>query len=195
MKSLPSATASMWVASATAAPPLEPPADFVASNALRVTPNTSLKVCEPRPNSGVLVLPTTMQPAAFMRVTMSASWAGRLSARSGEPSVVGMPCVSAASLIACGMPCIQPRFSPRERGVAGIGLAQETDLVLEADDGIDAGVHRGDAIEVRTHHVAARSFAGVESTRERVGVEVGEVHGCRVLARAEHHLPRDGRAH
>ena len=61
MKSLPSATCSMCVASATAAPPLLPPADRLRSNALRVTPNTSLNVCEPRPNSGVLVLPTTMR--------------------------------------------------------------------------------------------------------------------------------------
>ncbi len=38
MKSLPSATASMRVASATAAPPELPPADFVASKALTVVP-------------------------------------------------------------------------------------------------------------------------------------------------------------
>jgi hypothetical protein len=113
MKSLPSATGSMCVASATAAPPLLPPADFVRSNALRVTPKTSLNVCEPRPNSGVLVLPTTMQPAAFIRSTISASWSGTWSASSGEPSVLGIPFVSAASLIACGMPCIQPRLWPR----------------------------------------------------------------------------------
>jgi hypothetical protein len=42
MKSLPSATGSMCVASATAAPPLLPPADFVGSKALRVVPKTAL---------------------------------------------------------------------------------------------------------------------------------------------------------
>ena len=73
IESLPSATGSMRVASATAAPPLLPPAERVGSKALRVAPNTSLKVCEPRPNSGVLVLPMTMQPAAFIRCTSSES--------------------------------------------------------------------------------------------------------------------------
>ena len=95
MKSLPSATGSMRVASATAAPPLLPPADLVGSKALRVAPKTSLKVCEPRPNSGVLVLPMTMQPAAFIRSTMSASWSGTRSASSGEPSVRADALVSA----------------------------------------------------------------------------------------------------
>jgi hypothetical protein len=42
MKSLPSATGTMPSASATAAPPLLPPADSAGSHALRVRPNTSL---------------------------------------------------------------------------------------------------------------------------------------------------------
>ncbi len=55
--SLPSAIGSMPQASATAAPPLLPPQVLVRSQGLRVAPNTALKVCEPAPNSGVLVLP------------------------------------------------------------------------------------------------------------------------------------------
>ena len=180
MKSLPSATGSMCVASATAAPPLLPPADFVRSNALRVTPNTSLKVCEPRPNSGVLVLPTTMQPAAFIRSTISASWSGTWSASSGEPSVLGIPFVSAASLIACGMPCIQPMaFAARERRVARVGLAQQVGFVLQADDRVDLRVDGGDAIERRAHDLAARHLLGVDRARERVGVEVGDRSSAR----------------
>ena len=76
----------------------------VGSKALRVAPNTSLKVCEPRPNSGVLVLPMTMQPAAFMRCTISESAAGTKSLNSGEPEVLRMPAVGTMSLIACGRP-------------------------------------------------------------------------------------------
>ena len=67
MKSLPSATGSMRVASATAAPPLLPPDAAAGPRRCAVAPNSSLNVCEPRPNSGTLVLPMTMQPAAFMR--------------------------------------------------------------------------------------------------------------------------------
>ena len=82
----------MFVASATAAPPLLPPAVRVRSNGLRVMPNTSLNVCEPRPNSGTLVLPITMQPAAFMRATITESKSGTKCSSNREPIVIGTPC-------------------------------------------------------------------------------------------------------
>jgi len=66
----------MPVASATAAPPLEPPHVSARFQGLRVAPNTALNVLPPAPNSGVLVLPTTMAPEAFNRATVSASSAG-----------------------------------------------------------------------------------------------------------------------
>ena len=113
MKSDPSATGSSRRASAAPAPPLLPPADLVASYALPVAPNTSLKVCEPRPNSGVFVLPITMQPAPFMRAAISPSSCATKCCISGEPSVVGKPAALDKSLMACGMPCIHPREAPR----------------------------------------------------------------------------------
>jgi hypothetical protein len=63
-RSLPSAMGSIRLARAAAAPPLLPPADFDRSHGFRVTPNTSLNVYEPVPNSGVLVLPMMIAPAA-----------------------------------------------------------------------------------------------------------------------------------
>ena len=113
IKSLPSATLSMRVASATAAPPELPPADLVGSNALHVAPNTSLNVCEPSPNSGTLVLPMTMQPAAFMRCTIKPSSLGTKFFNNGLPLVEAIPAVGAMSLIAIGTPCSQPFDSPR----------------------------------------------------------------------------------
>ena len=80
MKSDPSAMGNMRWAKATAAPPLLPPALFDGSHALQVAPKTSLKVCEPKPNSGVLVLPMKIQPASRIRVTI------RLSRVAGEGS-------------------------------------------------------------------------------------------------------------
>ena len=71
--SLPPASGTRPHASATAAPPLEPPHVFVRSYGFSVRPKTSLKVCEPAPNSGVLVLPKVMAPAARSRSTSSAS--------------------------------------------------------------------------------------------------------------------------
>src|SRR5690606_36024514 len=65
----PSASGTMRQASAAAAPPLLPPALFDRSYGLRVAPNTSFTVWEPVPNSGVLVLPIVMPPAALIRRT------------------------------------------------------------------------------------------------------------------------------
>ena len=109
MKSDPSATGSRRWASATAAPPLEPPALTMVSQALGVAPNKVLKVCEPRPSSGILVLPITMQPAAFMRSVMMLSLRGMLPASTRLPMVLGKPSALPVSLMACGMPCSQPR--------------------------------------------------------------------------------------
>ena len=100
IKSEPSATGNMRCASATAAPPLLPPAVLEGSQALRVAPNTSLKVCDPKPNSGVLVLPIMMQPAARMRAAIRASLPAGVRGVSGEPWLVRKPCTSNKSLTA-----------------------------------------------------------------------------------------------
>src|SRR5581483_399065 len=74
--SLPSAKGTIPQASATAPPPVLPPQVLVKSYGLRVGPNTGLNVCEPRPNSGTLVLPITMAPACFSRWTTRQSKSG-----------------------------------------------------------------------------------------------------------------------
>src|SRR5476649_688323 len=84
-KSVPCASGAIPVATATADPPEEPAGLSAGFQGLRVTPNTSLNVLAPAPNSGVLVLPSTMAPAAFRRRTTSASSVGTLSLNSGEP--------------------------------------------------------------------------------------------------------------
>src|SRR5215831_1510841 len=75
----PLATGARPQASATAAPPEDPPHVFVRSYGLRVAPNTVLKVCEPEPNSGVLVLPIRIAPARRIRSTRRSSSVGMLS--------------------------------------------------------------------------------------------------------------------
>ena len=83
--SLPSAMGIMRAAKATAAPPLLPPQVLAGSYGFRLAPKTRLKVCEPAPNSGVLVLPTVSAPAVRMRATIRASSAGTWSANRGDP--------------------------------------------------------------------------------------------------------------
>ena len=109
---MPSASDTIPVASATAAPPLLPPQVFVSSQGLRVGPKTALKVWEPAPNSGVFVLPMVMAPAARSRSTISASSPGTWSAKMGDPNVVRMPRVRVRSLWATGSPWSGPSGSP-----------------------------------------------------------------------------------
>jgi hypothetical protein len=66
-------------ATETAAPPLLPPHVFVTSYGFFVGPKIGLNVCDPAPNSGVLVLPMMMAPADVRRSTRSASSVGMLS--------------------------------------------------------------------------------------------------------------------
>ena len=75
-RSEPWAIGPMPVATATAAPPLEPPQVSAGFHGLRVAPNTALNVLPPAPNSGVLVLPTTIAPAALSRSTTRSSLSG-----------------------------------------------------------------------------------------------------------------------
>ena len=72
----PSANGIIPVATAAAAPPLLPPGVSRVSYGLRVAPNTGLNVCDPAPNSGVLVLPITTAPARLSSATCGASQAG-----------------------------------------------------------------------------------------------------------------------
>src|SRR5579863_3655146 len=96
--SLPSAIGTIPHARLTAAPPLLPPRVFVRSQGFLVAPNTALKVCDPAPNSGVLLLPRQIAPALLIRSTMMASRFGTLPLKIGEPKVVRIPAVSNRSL-------------------------------------------------------------------------------------------------
>src|SRR2546422_1065757 len=90
----------MPVASATAAPPLDPPHVSAGFQGFRVTPKIALKVFPPAANSGVLVLPTTTAPAALRRSTISASSAGPRCAELFDPPVVRRPVGGGTSSLA-----------------------------------------------------------------------------------------------
>src|SRR5712664_2081288 len=71
--SLPTPPAEHPAAIAAASPPLEPPALRDKSQGLLVLPLTRLSVSYAIKNSGVLVLPITIAPAACSRATSTAS--------------------------------------------------------------------------------------------------------------------------
>ena len=82
----PVASGTMPAASAAAAPPDDPPGPLDVSNGFSEGPKMALVVFPIQPNSGVLVLPTTTQPAARMRATKgSSAVAGGSSAWSADP--------------------------------------------------------------------------------------------------------------
>ena len=61
-KSVPCASGTMPVATATAEPPDEPAGLSAGFHGLRVGPNSALLVLAPQANSGVLVFASTMAP-------------------------------------------------------------------------------------------------------------------------------------
>jgi len=85
----PVASGTMPAARAAADPPDDPPGPLDGSNGFMEGPKTALVVFPIQPNSGVLVLPTTTQPAALMRATKgSSAVAGGSSACNADPWVV-----------------------------------------------------------------------------------------------------------
>ena len=107
----PCAIAVMPAATATAAPPLEPPGVRAGSHGLRAGPVTRFSVVPLWPCSGVLVLPTMMPPAARTRSVHMALDAAIPSSTS-EPCDNLKPSTASRSLIGTGMPCRGPRSRP-----------------------------------------------------------------------------------
>ena len=61
---------------AAAAPPLDPPAVIAGFHGLPVIPVSRLSVTPSMPNSGVVVLPIRIAPAAFIRAQAAESSSG-----------------------------------------------------------------------------------------------------------------------
>src|SRR5512137_167016 len=102
--SVPTASGAKPAATAAAAPPLDPPGDLVGSQGFRLTPVSGESVVPFHPNSGVVVLPTMIPPAAFSRSTTGASSVGMLSAKMRDPNPVRTPRVITRSLTENGTP-------------------------------------------------------------------------------------------
>src|SRR5471030_1978640 len=100
------------LATAQAAPPLDPAHERCALHALRVLPYSGASVNALWPYSGVVVLPTRIAPAAFRRAIAAASAFGTFSAKMRDPYVVRTPSVSIRSLAVNGMPSRRRSDSP-----------------------------------------------------------------------------------
>src|SRR5699024_6294369 len=90
--SVPTDSAPMPVATATALPPLEPPGGKAGSYGFRVIPNRGLSVTAFQPSSGVVVLPSNTTPFSRNRaVTGLSSRQGWARETPAEPRSVGHP--------------------------------------------------------------------------------------------------------
>src|SRR6266516_3738071 len=107
------AIAAIPAAIATADPPEDPPHVRSRFHGLRVGPNNRFDVNPSAANSGRLVLPTTMAPAARSRATTSASLraAGAI-ANARDPNVVLIPATSVMSFTRSGRPASAPVSAP-----------------------------------------------------------------------------------
>src|SRR5579883_1497338 len=112
--SLPCAIGVIPAATLAAAPALDPPGVRRGSQGLRVTPKTRFSPVVPKPNSAVLVLPTTIAPAARRRSTESASSVA-ITSEASDPRVKRTPAIGSRSLIETGTPKSGGRGSPASR--------------------------------------------------------------------------------
>src|SRR5882724_13661461 len=96
--SLPTSSGEPPDARIAAGPPLLPPGVLVRSYGLEVRPYTRLSVSSDQVNSGVLVLPRRIAPAARIRATMVASSVGMRLAQPWVPAVDITPATSNESL-------------------------------------------------------------------------------------------------
>ena len=124
--SLPNASVPTPAASAAAAPPLDPPEEWVGTCGLRVAaPRRRLSVMPFQPNSGNVVLPSSTAPASRKRATTGASAAAGVPRVVSEPWRVGKPAWSVLSLMVTGTPSSGPSGRPsRHRSADARAMAR-----------------------------------------------------------------------
>jgi hypothetical protein len=102
--SLPWAMGAIPAATAAPAPLDDPPGVRSGSQGLRVMPRASLSVKGTVPNSGVVVLPSSTNPASTNRCTTGSEAPAGSGLAPADPKVVGQPATSLRSLIGSGTP-------------------------------------------------------------------------------------------
>src|SRR5690606_19837469 len=98
------AIGAMPAATAAPAPPEDPPGVCTVFHGLRVLPCRSDSVIEIVPNSGVVVLPISTNPASRNRSTTGSSRSSGVSGTAIDPYEVGHPATAFRSLIGIGTP-------------------------------------------------------------------------------------------
>ena len=178
--SVPRASGACPLATAAAAPPEEPPGVRARFHGFRVTPNSGLSVKGLWPNSGVVVLPTSIgaglaQPSHGHRV-LGGHLVGEDERAHRRADAPGEHEVLHGERHAVERP---QRVAPHHRGLgAPRGVAR---LVRRhRDERVDGGLERLDAREHRVHHRDGRHLLGADQAGEGQRVDVD--HGPPVPA-------------
>ena len=160
-------------ATATAAPPLDPPEVRSALQALRVRPKSGASVRALWPYSGVVVLPNRIAPADFMRAAATASSLGTLFSYRREPKVVRTPAVLTRSLAAKGMPCSTPSGLPSitacSASIAAASACSPAIVMKQFKTGCSFSARSNTALVSSTGET---SFAAIRACRSEAGRRV-----------------------
>ena len=146
----------------------DPPQSLmVKSQGLSVAPKTVLKVCDPAPNSGVLVLPRVIAPAVWKPIynKVVLRW------ECNHPAIQRRPerCSDAAcfSRVPCARPANRgrgPNFAPqRLHLVSRLRPAFHSNLRHESNDGIDFWIHPLNLLQLFGQSFARRKLLRCES--------------------------------
>ena len=148
-------------ASAADVPPDEPPGVRSRSHGLRVMPKVGLSVWGLRPNSGVLVLPTTIAPASRRRDTSTESRVeGASCACVAEPFVVTKPIGVFEVLHADRDPGERTDVLARGNATVDVVGSRERAVGIDRDERVDPRVQRRRSARARARRVPAPRRAG-----------------------------------
>src|SRR5437762_33068 len=190
--SVPSASGPQPLATAAAAPPLEPPGVSAGFHGFRVTPKSGFSVTALWPNSDVLVLPRSTAPAAFRRATAIASSSGTWSAKSREPPVVVSPRVKRTSLIETGTPWSGPSGSPFVTAISASRAAVRARSAATTQNALSVGLSA--SIRDKTAFAISTGESFLARTRRLGGRAPHRLRGARLGAYRSHSVARRARA-
>ena len=172
-------------------PPLDPPGVRSRFHGLRASSKSRFLVIAVAPNSGALVLPTTIAPAARSRSTWSESRATRLSLKTRQPWVVTRPAASSRSFTPSGHAFERPRFAALDARFGAARVGEQRIAVAHRDEGVELAVHRVDAVERRLHQLDGGELAAREQRGdlgERTAQQITHV-GSPEAGRVYHRRP------
>ena len=181
--SVPTCSAPIPSAAATAAPPLEPPGVRAMSQGLRATWPSGLSVTAFQPNSGVVVLPSSTAPASRSRAEAGAS-----AAAGGWLSVVWLPRravqprVRIRSLMVAGTPSSRPKGSPRRQRASDSRAAASAASPSTRQKAWTRSFQRSILVEAGLGRLDWGQLLAPVEPKQRGGAEGGGIGGCHLAS-------------